>query len=98
LLLSEGGYTWAAITGTGCAHWVAHPLGISQGVAFNQCLEGRTIRVPDLVAGKARIAKAKDVKVNDTWANGGLNHCGLVAKVETDKAGTYFHGQGDFHR
>ena len=82
----KGGDIWAAIPGTGCAHWVAHQLNISRGAVFNQCLLGRTIRVPDLITGKIKI-DVKGVKVNDIWTNTGLNHCGLVAKVEKDKAG-----------
>lgn len=42
--------------------------------------------VPDLVAAKSKIA-VENVKVNDIWANDGLNHCGLVVKAEEDRAG-----------
>lgn len=83
----RGGDNWAPFEGTGCAHWVAHQLNISNGAAFNQCLLGRTIRVPDVVSGKSRVSELKQVKVSDIWANAALNHCGIVSKVQTNAAG-----------
>jgi hypothetical protein len=108
----NGGDTWAPITGTGCAHWVAHQLSISKGSNF--CLDGKTLRVPELIADTQTIARA-DVKVNDIWANEGLTHCGLVIAasdqgitirhdssaqggVHDNDFDSYFHGQGTFHR
>jgi hypothetical protein len=77
----RGGDTWLPFLGTGCAHWVAHQLDISTGAASNQCLEGHSIRVPDVIQGKPKIA-IDDVAVNDIWANDALTHMGLVSKVQ----------------
>jgi hypothetical protein len=76
----RGGDSWLPFLGTGCAHWVAHQLDISTGAASNQCLEGHSIRVPDVIQGKPKIA-IDDVAVNDIWANDALTHMGLVSKV-----------------
>ena len=39
---------WEPIPGTGCAHYVAHRLGITRGAV---CDAGSSIRVSDVVAG-----------------------------------------------
>jgi hypothetical protein len=83
----RGGDMWVPFTGTGCAHWVAHQLGISNGPDWNQCLVGRTIRVPDVVFGKNKVSKLEDIKKNDIWANDSLNHTGLVTDVKKDAKG-----------
>ncbi len=77
----KGGDTWLPFTGTGCAHWVAHQLDLSVGAPSNLCLEGHTIRVPDVVQGRQKVS-IDDVKVNDIWANDALTHMGLVTKVD----------------
>jgi hypothetical protein len=85
--LTYDGHRWIPFQGTGCAHWVAHQLNISKGAQWNQCLKGCTIRVPDLVHGKQKLANLKDVRVNDIWTNPELGHTGLVSKIETDASG-----------
>jgi hypothetical protein len=77
----KGGDSWLPFLGTGCAHWVAHQLDISSGAPSNQCLEGHSIRVPDVIQGKQKISIG-DVVVNDIWANDALTHMGLVSKVQ----------------
>lgn len=75
------GKTWKPIEGTGCAHYVAHVLGIKKGApGSTACLEGFAIRVPQLISGLATVAPA-DVQVDDIWANNGLDHCGIVTEV-----------------
>jgi len=71
----KGGDSWLPFLGTGCAHWVAHQLDISSGAPSNQCLEGHSIRVPDVIQGKQKISIG-DVVVNDIWANDALTHMG----------------------
>jgi hypothetical protein len=83
-VIYKGSDTWAPITGTGCAHWVAHNRGISRG---EKCLDGKTLRVPELIDGMTELPNRKDVAVNDIWANSARDHCGLVIKVVA-KAGT----------
>lgn len=73
-----GGDNWAPIGGTGCAHWVAHQLGIDRG---NNCADGKTLRVPDLIDGLGTYTR-ENAAVNDIWANDDESHCGLVVKVE----------------
>src|SRR4051794_32475163 len=72
---------WAPLTGTGCAHWVAHQLGIIRGTGgIDACDDGNAIRVRDVVAGRGSIPPVQ-AQPNDIWANTGLTHCGLVASV-----------------
>jgi hypothetical protein len=72
---------WRPLTGTGCAHWVAHQLGLKGGTAgSNACMQGYILRVPDLVSGRPTI-ELKDVKVNDIWTNVGLTHTGLIFEI-----------------
>jgi hypothetical protein len=73
----EGGDSWAPITGTGCAHWVAHERTIGRGAT---CLDNKTLKVPDLIKNTSPVKRA-DVAVNDIWANDNRDHCGLVAAV-----------------
>ncbi len=75
----KSGDTWAAIDGTGCAHWVAHQRNVSK--SSNLCSADCTLRVPDLIMNTSSIARA-GVSLNDIWANNARNHCGLVVKVE----------------
>ena len=74
----QGNDSWTAITGTGCAHWVAHQIASSKG-SFS-CLANCTVRVPDLISGMSTIPRPQ-VQVNDVWANSKLSHCGLVISV-----------------
>ena len=76
----KGGNVWEAIRGTGCAHWVAHQLGIKQGAAIHRCLEGFTIKVPDLIRGKTKISLDK-VTLGDIYVNPAISQCGLVSKI-----------------
>ena len=46
---------WAPITGTGCAHYVAHQLGIQAGPPGALCLAGYVYRVPMVIIGRQRI-------------------------------------------
>lgn len=72
--------TWDPITGTGCAHWVSHQLGIQTGLASERCLEGYTYRVRTMVESRAAVSLA-NVRVNDIWASPTLDHTGLVIRV-----------------
>ena len=74
---------WQPITGTGCAHWLAHQRGIRKGGANEQCLEGYTYRVKTLVGGTSTVALNK-VKVNDIYCSPSKDHTGLVIKVTPD--------------
>jgi len=79
---------WEPITGTGCAHWVAHERSIRNG---EKCALGYSVRVPDVILGTRKIDREKEkVQVNDLWRHrhpNGYDHCGLVVKVEEDKDG-----------
>jgi hypothetical protein len=70
---------WVKINGTGCAHWVAHQLGITRG--SYRCHEKHTLRVPDLISGLSEVA-LNDLQIDDIWANAKLDHCGLVSNIE----------------
>jgi hypothetical protein len=73
---------WAPLTGTGCAHYVAHILGIRRGQkGISACDLGFTIKVPALVQGMTSV-EPSDVAVNDVWTNRAKDHCGIVTKVK----------------
>ena len=74
-------HPWRVIPGTGCAHWVAHQLGIGRGAA---CYDGYSIRVRDVISGRTEVKKIKCCRVGDIWTNGGCTHCGIVRAVGTD--------------
>jgi len=69
------------IEGTGCAHYVAHQLGMRSGhSSSNGCDHGYLIRVADVVRGKGWVP-ATEVQVNDVWASDDLAHCGVVTGI-----------------
>lgn len=76
-VIYQGADKWAPITGTGCAHWVAHQQGISKG---EKCLDNKTIKVTELVSGLTAYGR-ENAKVDDIWASSALDHCGLVISV-----------------
>jgi hydroxyethylthiazole kinase-like sugar kinase family protein len=65
-----GANNWQPITGTGCAHWVAHQLGIRSRAGEDQCLEGCILRVKTLVRRTTAVPLA-NVRVNDIVEGGG---------------------------
>jgi hypothetical protein len=72
---------WEPITGTGCAHWVAHQLNIRSGSHSDQCLAGFTYRVPVLVGGHSQVPDIQHVRVNDIYVTPRRDHTGLVVRV-----------------
>lgn len=76
-------FTSQSSKNTGCAHWVAHELGIKKG---GTCLDGYSIRVKDVVQGRGKV-EAADVKVGMIWADDKLSHVGLVSGVKQSKDG-----------
>jgi hypothetical protein len=71
---------WTPIEGTGCAHWVAHQLGIRRGSPNERRLEGYTYRVRTLVQGLQTVPTA-GVQLNDIYVTSGVDHTGLVISV-----------------
>lgn len=72
---------WGPIPGTGCAHWIAHEMGISGGA---QCDQGYSVRVRDVIAGKTKFPLAK-AQVGDIWENPtDASHVGIVREVKAD--------------
>lgn len=80
----HGNDTWATISGTGCAHWVAHELRITKGTV--RCIDDKTVRVPELIQNTTTIDRA-NVRRNDIWAQADRAHCGIVISV-VPKAGS----------
>lgn len=76
---------WQPITGTGCAHWVAHEKNIKRGK--NRCLAGYTGRVKDLVKAFTPVKDTAKVKKGCLWVADGFKHCGLVKSVKKGKDG-----------
>lgn len=76
----EGGDDWDAISGTGCAHWVAHQLNVPTPAEPARCLANKPVRVARLIEGRRAIAR-RDVAVNDIYVTESGGHCGLVMAV-----------------
>ncbi|MCL2867760.1 MAG: hypothetical protein FWF47_08405 [Clostridia bacterium] len=69
---------------TGCAHWVAHQLGLKGSFSGSSCAAGYLIKVPDVIRGARKIDhKTEEVKAGDIWVNKDNTHTGLVIKVES---------------
>ncbi len=68
------------ITGTGCAHWVAHEEDIHSGGTDEKCVLGYTHRVRVLIQGRSPVPLA-DVQSGDIYVNSAENHTGLVVRV-----------------
>ena len=75
------GHSWRVIPGYGCAHWVAHQLGIRTGAA---CYDGYSIRVRDVIAGRTEVG-LQSCKVGDIWTNSDETHCGIVRQLGDSK-------------
>lgn len=76
-----GGNRWDRVTGTGCAHWVAHQNNTTKGAAIHRCLKRKTIKVSDIARGRTEIKDLASVKVNDVYITPKKDHCGLVSRV-----------------
>jgi hypothetical protein len=88
---------WAPLSGTPCAHYVSHALGIKSKASLGGygCKDGYELRVRPLVSQMSQIP-VDQVRVNDVWARlkGDVNtstgdteptdHCGLVIGVAAD--------------
>ena len=110
----EKANTWSTIIGTGCAHYVAHQLGIFGTFTKNVCFAGYLFKVPDIVK-VTTLVDIKDLQLNDIYINPSVNHTGLVIKIDNSKItirhassgqekvaenefATYFKGKGTFRR
>jgi hypothetical protein len=71
---------WEPITGTGCAHWVAHQLGFRNiGYGF-KCIEGFAVEIPDIIQGLQTVT-IDEVQINDIYVMPDGKHMGLVTKL-----------------
>lgn len=76
---------WDAISGTGCAHWVAHERGIKGNT--NVCAEGYLYRVDDVVATLTRLSPdLSRAVVGAVWKQATGSHIGIVREVKRDNA------------
>jgi hypothetical protein len=81
----HGGDSWKAITGTGCAHWVAHDREIHSGGNDERCLLGYTLRVEDLIAGLSTRSldhARRSISVGDIYVTADHEHCGRVVEID----------------
>lgn len=79
------GFRWRPIPGYGCAHYVAHRLGITQGERWENCLGGFSVTIGQITAGRNQFALAQ-AQINDIWSLGGI-HSGVVIALDRDAAG-----------
>ena len=77
------GYPWHPIPGTGCAHWVAHQMGINGNPG---CYDGFAIRVAQVISGRTQYDLA-NAQVGDIWTNTAHDHCGIVRQINSNQAG-----------
>jgi len=78
---------WAPITGTGCAHYVAHQLGIQAGPPGALCLAGYVYRVPMVIIGRQRATGGLGaLQVDDVWVSPTRDHTGLVSRIDPPSA------------
>jgi len=71
---------WQPIEGTGCAHFVAHELGIRGTGKTHCCLGGYICRVSTLVAVTRPVA-VEQLQLNDVYVNEDNDHSGLVVRL-----------------
>ncbi len=84
-VMFHGGDTWKAITGTGCAHYVAYKRGIRNGGEDERCLLGYTLRIPDLIASLSTRSLdhgRRDISRGDIYVTADHSHCGWVTEIE----------------
>ena len=92
---------WRVIPGTGCAHWVAHELGLGIDSPWQSWERGEI--EPPLppeawevcydgfyirvtdVIDGRTEVRIKDAKVGDIWTNNDRTHCGIVRQVGDSK-------------
>jgi len=76
------------ITGTGCAHWVAHQRGGPQGQS-HVCMDGFKFRVTELLASLYQAsADLQGARVGYVWSASGSSHVGIVRAVHLEEGGT----------
>ncbi len=77
------GHLWRPIPGRGgCAHYVAHELGITVGPPHANCIDGFSVTIDQITDGRNRLALS-NAQVNDIWTNSGEGHSGVVREVGT---------------
>ena len=72
---------WQPITGTGCAHWVAHQLNVQHGSSGERCMAGYTYRVRTLIVGRHQVSDLSQVRVNDIYVTPSVDHTGMVIRI-----------------
>lgn len=97
-ITTDNGKEWRPINGTGCAHFVAHQLGIKRGFkGGTACIEGYAISVRLILQEMCLVQSLFHVGINDVWFNDatfkpqtGKDHCGIVTSVRLsdEKANT----------
>lgn len=73
-------HQWRPIPGFGCAHYVAHQLGITEGPDYANCRDGFSVTIGQITQGRAREALTT-AQVGDIWTNDGESHSGVVREV-----------------
>lgn len=75
------GFRWRPIPGRGgCAHYVAHQLGITIGGWHENCVDGRSVTIEQITEGRARLA-LNHARVGDIWTNNAEGHSAVVREI-----------------
>jgi hypothetical protein len=72
-------HPWRRIPGYGCAHHVAHILGIRNGATYQKCRGGFSVTIDQVTQNRAAHPLA-EAQVNDVWSSG--IHSGVVRQVD----------------
>jgi hypothetical protein len=78
------GFPWRPIPGFGCAHYVAHRLGITEGERWENCRGGFSVTIGQVTTGRNSFPLAQ-AQVNDIWSTG--IHSGVVIAIDQNAAG-----------
>jgi hypothetical protein len=73
-------HRWRRIPGYGCAHHVAHILGIANGPSYARCRGGFSVTIDQITQGRTPHPLA-EAQINDVWSTG--VHSGVVTQVDT---------------
>lgn len=74
-------HPFRAIPGWGCAHYVAHQLGIKIGSSYETCRKGFSVQIGQLKQGRTQLG-LQWARNDDIWISEDGGHSGLVIAVD----------------
>ena len=80
-------YPYRKIPGYGCAHYVAHKLGIKTGAKGAKCRKGFSVKITQITYDRERHG-LDEAQVNDIWTDrtdDDDSHSGVVVKINNNQ-------------